>query len=111
MKTFRFTIPEPRLTKHEAEGKKKKESLTHSDYIRAFIGFWILAWIVSFVLGNILTFIPVENPLVLIAFFVAVLVLSYLSFFWATKYFLVSRLKVDQGGGINSEAAPLRDTP
>ncbi|WPJ94216.1 hypothetical protein SH580_12305 [Coraliomargarita algicola] len=104
MKTFRFTVPEPQLTKHEKEGRKKKESLGHSDYIRAFIVFWILAWVFSFALGVILPHIPIENTLVIITFFLAILASSYVSFFLATRHFLVSRLKVDQGGVINSES-------
>lgn len=93
MKTFRFTIPDPGLTKHEKEGRKKKEHLSHSDYIRAFIAFWIVAWFLSFFLGLLSGHISTDHIVVLLGFIIATILASYFSFFWATKHFLVEKLK------------------
>ena len=93
MNTFKFTMPEPSLTKHEKEGKKQKESLGHSDYIRAFLGFGILFWILSYVLGRVFIYMPVENSLIVIVFFLVILAASYMSFFCATRRYLVARLR------------------
>jgi len=94
-KTFKFTVPDLPLTKNETVGRKKKNKLDHSDYIQSFGVFLLVVSFFGYLPLSVIQILTEGSFSSTTAAFI-LLVLSYLSFYWATRNLLVNRLKAEQ---------------